>query len=138
MNQVSRQNAKMDVEKDFYKLINNSNFGYDCQNNAGNYFFHSIYDEIEELLYAKWYQNVFDQDISEFVSSEILEQQIEEEFLNKIPSLDPNDEYYEARKNSFELKKKRKKKELGWVFSMRKSRHKKHFKNSINDIEKTK
>ena len=110
MNQVSRQNAKTDVEKDFYKLINNSNFGYDCQNNAGNYFFHSIYDEIEELLYAKWYQNVFDQDISEFVSSEILEQQIEEEFLNKIPSLDPNDEYYEARKNSFELKKKKKKK----------------------------
>ena len=30
MNQVSRQNAKTDVKKDFYKLMNNSNFGYDC------------------------------------------------------------------------------------------------------------
>ena len=29
-NQVSRQNARADVEKDFYKLMNNSNFGYDC------------------------------------------------------------------------------------------------------------
>ena len=39
MNQVSRQNAKTDVEKDFYKLMSNSNFGYDCQNNADNCFF---------------------------------------------------------------------------------------------------
>ena len=28
-NQVSRPKAKTDVEKDFYKLMNNSNFGYD-------------------------------------------------------------------------------------------------------------
>ena len=29
MNQVSTQNAKTDVQKGFYKLMNNSNFGYD-------------------------------------------------------------------------------------------------------------
>ena len=29
-NQVARQHAKNNVEKDFYKLLNNSNFGYDC------------------------------------------------------------------------------------------------------------
>ena len=81
MNQVSRQNTKTDVEKDFYKLMNNSNFGYDCQSNADNCFFHPIYDGIEELSYAKRYQNVFHQGISEFVSSEILERQIEEEFF---------------------------------------------------------
>ena len=28
MNQISRQNAKNDTEKEFYKLLNNSNFGY--------------------------------------------------------------------------------------------------------------
>ena len=33
MNQVSRQNAKTKIEKDFYKLMNNSNFGNDCKNN---------------------------------------------------------------------------------------------------------
>ena len=32
MNQRSRQNAKNPTEKDFYKLMNNSNFGYDCPN----------------------------------------------------------------------------------------------------------
>ena len=30
MNQKSRQKAKYSVEKDFFKLLNSSNFGYDC------------------------------------------------------------------------------------------------------------
>ena len=42
MNQVSRQNAQTDVEKDFYKLMNNSNFGYDCRNTADNCYFYPI------------------------------------------------------------------------------------------------
>ena len=39
MNQVSRQNAATDVERDFFKVINNSKFGYDHRNNADNCFF---------------------------------------------------------------------------------------------------
>ena len=42
INQVSRQNAKTDVERDFYKLMNNSNFRYDCRNNVDNCYFHPI------------------------------------------------------------------------------------------------
>ena len=49
MNQVSMQNAKTDVEQDFYKLLNNSNFGYDCRNNADNCFFNPIYNEIKNF-----------------------------------------------------------------------------------------
>ena len=93
--------------KDFYKFIDNPNFGYDCRNNANNCYFSPIYDEIDELLYPKRYQNVFDQSIGNFVSSEIFERQIEEEFLNKIGKLDQNDDYYEARKNSLEIQKKK-------------------------------
>ena len=36
MNQNARKIAKTKVEEDFYKLLNNSNFGNDCRNNIGN------------------------------------------------------------------------------------------------------
>ena len=58
MNQVSKQQAKTNVERDFCKLLNNSNFGFDCRNNADNCFFNPIFDEIEELSYARRYQNI--------------------------------------------------------------------------------
>ena len=36
MNQKARQTAGSSVEKDFYKLFNNSNLGIDCRNNIDN------------------------------------------------------------------------------------------------------
>ena len=51
MNQKSRQNAKNYVEKDFYKLMNNSNCGFDCGNNLDNCQFVLIYDELKETTY---------------------------------------------------------------------------------------
>ena len=107
MNQVSPKNATTDVERDFFKLMKNSNFGFDCRNNANNYFFRPTYDEIEDLSYAKKYQNVFNQDISDFISSEILERQLEEEYLNEFATLDPQDEYFDAKKNSLEIQEKK-------------------------------
>ena len=73
MNQYSRQNAKNDIEKIFYKLMNNSNFGFDCRNNANNLRFEPLINEIEELTYIKRYHNLFDEKIKDFVSSSILE-----------------------------------------------------------------
>ena len=49
MNQISRQNAKNSAKKDFYKLMNNSIFGYDCRNNIDNCYFTPIYNKVEEL-----------------------------------------------------------------------------------------
>ena len=80
MNQVSRQNTKVDVEKDFFKLMVNPNYGHNCCNNVDNCYFSRIYDELEELMHAKRYQNIFNLSISKFVSSEYLERQIGEEF----------------------------------------------------------
>ena len=50
MNQKSRQESKNSIEKDFYKLMNNSNFVYDCQNNLDNYKFIPIFDTLEDIL----------------------------------------------------------------------------------------
>ena len=46
MNQKSRQTASIKVEKDFYKLLNNSNFGIDCRNSIDNCSFEIIYDGV--------------------------------------------------------------------------------------------
>ena len=53
MNQGSRKNAKNSMEKDLYKLKNNSNFGYDCHNNLDNCQFVPIFDEFQEITYLK-------------------------------------------------------------------------------------
>ena len=52
-NQVARQNAKIAIEKDFYKLINNRNFGYDCRNNLDNCQFIPIFNKLREITYLK-------------------------------------------------------------------------------------
>ena len=49
MNQKSRQTASSKVEKDFYKLLNNRNFGIDCRNNINNCYLEPIYDDIDEV-----------------------------------------------------------------------------------------
>ena len=64
MNQKSRGNPKNSVEKDFYKLMNNSNFGYDCRNNLDNYKFVPIFDELKEMTYIKKYYNFLDTKVS--------------------------------------------------------------------------
>ena len=80
------------------------------------FFFNSIFDEIEELSYARIYQNIFDQYIAEFVSYELQERQIEENFSNKTAILDPQDEI-------------QRKKDLDATFTMKKSRQKNMQKN---------
>ena len=48
MNEKSRQISENNIEKDFYKLMNNSNFGYDCRHNLDNCQFIPIFDELKE------------------------------------------------------------------------------------------
>ena len=62
--------------------MNNANFGNDCRNNANNTKFEPIIDEINEISYIKKY-NLFDSKISNFVKSEILENEIEENYNKK-------------------------------------------------------
>ena len=96
MNQKSRQNAKNSIEKDFYKLMNNANFGFDCRNNANNLKFEPLIDEINELTYIKKYYDLFDNKISGFVNSEILEKNINQEFDQKITLIKNYDPFKNA------------------------------------------
>ena len=51
-NQGARQEAVArgdDVQANFWKLLNNSNFGFDCRDNSQNKILHLIYDEDAEI-----------------------------------------------------------------------------------------
>ena len=97
MNQKSRQESKNSIEKDFYKLMNNLNFGYDCRNNIDNCEFVPIFGEYNEITFISRYHNNFDQKVSQFVTSDLLKKQIEEKFNDKLIKLDPEDRFYEIK-----------------------------------------
>ena len=69
MNQNSRQNAENSIEKDFYKFMNNSSFGYDSRNHLDNCQAVPIFEELKEITYLKRYYNYFHSKVSRFVSS---------------------------------------------------------------------
>ena len=48
-NQKARLKTTSLVEKDFYKLLNNSNFGIDYRNNIDNYILEPLYDDLYEI-----------------------------------------------------------------------------------------
>ena len=99
MNQKSRQELKNDVEKDFYKLMNNSNFRYDCRNNLDNCKFVTIFDELKELTYFGRY-NIFDPKISKFVTPDLMKQNIEATYNDKLIKLDKEDKFYQIKLDS--------------------------------------
>ena len=131
-NQVARQNAKTPMEKNFYKLMNNANFGYDCRNNFENRYFTPIVDEMEEMGYIKKHQNIFEPDIISYFSPDHLRMQINEDFDNKIARIGTQDEYYEAKKNSLEIERK---KQLDSVESLIKKRVKNHKKRLFKEVD---
>ena len=60
LNKVPGQNAKNDIENDFRKLLNNSNFGYGCRNNVVIILSkETIFNEIDELSYIQNYNHLF-------------------------------------------------------------------------------
>ena len=51
MNQNARQKAKTPIKRDFYKLMNNANFGIGCRNNIDNCKFEPIYGKIDDISF---------------------------------------------------------------------------------------
>ena len=77
--------------------MNNANFGFDCRNNANNTKFELIIDEIGEITYIKKYYNLFDSQVAKFVKSDVLEQNINKEYEQKMAMIKENDPFKDAR-----------------------------------------
>ena len=106
MNQNARKTAKSKVEKDFYKLLNNSNFGYNCRNNNENSSLDLLYDDIDEISYIKKFTNILqNQCYHEFFTKELLNQQTEGEFNEKIEKLNPDNPYSFSLYENLTIKK---------------------------------
>ena len=105
MNQNARKTAKSKVEKGFYKLLNNSNFGNDCRNNIGNCNLELIYDGSEELAYIKKFTDVFDDPkFKDFFTMELFKKQVVITCGLQIR----HDEFYPALLESIETTKEEK------------------------------
>ena len=115
--------------KDFFKPLNNSNFGIDCRNNIDNCILEPIYDNLGEIFYIKRFTTIFNNDTyRDFFSPELMKEEIIQTFQVKIFALDKNDLTYEARKEYFENKMDE---ELDSVesFVKNKNKRKRKFKN---------
>ena len=95
MNQKAKKTAKTKVEKDFYKLLNNSNFENDCRNNIGNCTLELLYDRPEELPYIKKFTDVFQElKFREFFNVDVFKKQVEDDSQAKLDRLDVEDKLY--------------------------------------------
>ena len=107
MNQKARQEAKTEIESDFFELLNNANFGFDCRNNLDNCIFEPITDEISELSFIKrYYNNLFDKDISPFINARILQDEITQRFNNERQKITESDPFFPAKIRSLENRRR--------------------------------
>ena len=60
--QKSRKQATLSAEKDFFKILNNSNLGIDCRNNIDNCILEPLYDDLQEISYIKKFTIIFNYD----------------------------------------------------------------------------
>ena len=80
-NQRARQEAVArgdDVQANFWKLLNNSNFGFDCRDNSQNKSLHLIYDEDAEIEFLTKYEGY--KSTNPFLSLEARIRNIEEKY----------------------------------------------------------
>ena len=105
MNQKARQTATSSAEKDFYKLLNNSNFRIDCRNNIDNCYLEPLYDDFSEISYIKKFTAIFnDNTFRDFFFPNLLREEISQTFQAKIFALNKEGITYEARKKYYERK----------------------------------
>ena len=130
MNQKLRQKATSSVERDFFRPLNNSNFGIDCRNNIDNCILEPLYDDLNEISYIKKFTTIFsDNTFRNLFSPFHMRGEIIHTFQSKIFALNKEDPTYQARKEYFEIR---------WMRSLTLSillRNKNRSKRKLKDLD---
>ena len=130
MNQNARKTAKSKSEKDFNKLLNNSNFG----NDIGNCKIDLLYDGLEEINYIKKFTNILqDHRFRKFFTVDLLKEQIIADFNQKIENLDQHDPSYDLKYNRLAEKKDEELQAVEQYSAQRKRKY--QYKKVIDSIE---
>ena len=91
-----------DVEKDFDKLLNNSNFGIDSRSNIDSQTLELIYDELGEIALLNKCDDIFDSgNYYQFADPKKMREEMNEKFDRLTLILDKDNPTYEARKYSY-------------------------------------
>ena len=64
--------------------MSNANFGVDCRNNTTNITFEPMIGETNQISYIKKYYSPFDTNVSGFVNTNLLKQEIEQTFQQRL------------------------------------------------------
>ena len=103
MDQKSRQKATSSVQKDFYRLLNNSNFGINCRKNIDNCYLEPLYDDFSGMSYIKNFTAISNDDTFRiFFSPCLLRQEIRTTYDAKIFALNKEEPAYETHTNYYE------------------------------------
>ena len=65
--------------------------------NLDNCKFVSIFDEHKEINFINRYHNIFDSNLSQFITSDLLKADVEEKYNDKLTKLDKEDIFYEIK-----------------------------------------
>ena len=104
-NQRARQEAVArgdDVQANFWKLLNNSNLGFDCRDNSQNKSLHLIYDEDAEIKFLTKYEGY--KSTIPFLSLEARIRNIEEKYKD-VENLSFNEQPFVETLKKEEIKK---------------------------------
>ena len=62
-----------------------------------NYKFVPIFNELGEITYINLYHNLFDEKVSQFVTTDLIKKQVEEKYNDKLMKLDKEDKFYQIK-----------------------------------------
>ena len=77
--------------------MDNTNFGYDCRNNLDNCQFIPIFDEMNEITYLKRCYDYFTEDVSKFVTNDLIRAKAEEIYNGSMMKLSKDDKFYQVK-----------------------------------------